>query len=332
MKKTKTTQEFRQDPFTSEWVLVATNSNNRPHTLVSPPLQSSDISKIIDPFDDIVKGKSKEKILLTLSDEEGDSQVFVVNNKYPLFTPIKNPHYHNEGPYHSVEGEGIHELVIYRDLDTPIRNFSIKKLALVFEAFQKRSFDIMKQKHIRYIAIIHNNGLKSGATIAHPHSQIIASPIVPDGIERIIEGSNLYYRSHKRDLAQVIIDFEQENKMRLIAENDDFIAFTPYASKTAYEIEIFPKQVQAHFAYSNAGAIYNLAKIYKTILKAYYKVLGDIDYNMAIITAPVDGNVYKGFRWFIRLTPRLDFIGGYEIGTDTDICTISPEFAAELLR
>ena len=70
MKKIKTTQEFRQDPFTSEWVLVVTNRNNRPHTLVSPPLQSSDISKILDPFDDIVKGKSKEKILLTLVDDE----------------------------------------------------------------------------------------------------------------------------------------------------------------------------------------------------------------------------------------------------------------------
>lgn len=332
MKKTKTTQEFRQDPFTSEWVLVSTDRNNRPRSLVSPILQSSDISKILDPFADIVKGKSKEKILLTIQDDENEEQVFVVNNKYPLFASVKNPHYQHQGPYDFVAGEGIHELVIYRDIDTPIRNFSIKKLALVFKAFQKRSFDIMKQKHIRYIAVIHNNGLKAGATIAHPHSQIIASPIVPDGIERIIEGASLYYRSHKRDLADIIINFEQEYKIRVIAENDDFIAFTPYASKAAYEVEIFPKIAQAHFAYSDAGTLYNLAKIYKIILKAYYKVLGDIDYNMAIITAPVDGNLYKGFRWFIRLTPRIDFIGGYEIGTDTDICTISPEFAADLLR
>lgn len=332
MKKTKTTQEFRQDPFTSEWVLVATNRNNRPHTLVAHALQLSDMSKIIDPFADFVKGNSKEKTLLTLKDDENQAQVFVINNQYPVFAPIQNSHYQNEGPYHYVAGEGVHELVIYRDIDTPIRSFSIKKLALMFEAFQKRSLSLMKQKHIRYIAIIHNNGLKAGATIAHPHSQIIASLIVPDGIERIIEGASLYYRSHKRDLAQVIIDFEQENKMRFITENDDFIAFTPYASKAAYEVEIFPKQAQAHFAYTNTGTLYNLAKIYKTILKAYYKVLGDIDYNMTIITAPVDGNLYEGFRWFIRLTPRIDFIGGYEIGTDTDICTISPEFAAELLR
>jgi UDPglucose--hexose-1-phosphate uridylyltransferase len=332
MKKIKTTQEFRQDPFTSEWVLVSTDRNKRPRSLVSPVLQSSDISKIIDPFADIVKGKSKEKTLLTLKDDENQSQVFVVANKYPLLKPIHNPRYQNEGPYHSIIGEGTHELVIYRDMDTPIRNFSIKKLALVFEAFQKRSFDIMKQKHIRYIAVIHNNGLKSGATIAHPHSQIIASPIVPDGIERIMEGANLYYRAHKRDLAQVIIDYEKETQERFIAENEDFIAFTPYASKTAYEVEIFPKIAQAHFAYSNEKILYNLAKIYKKILKAYYTVLGDIDYNMTIVTAPVDGNLYKGFRWFIRLTPRIDFIGGYEIGTDTDICTISPEFAAELLR
>ncbi|MEX0596209.1 MAG: DUF4921 family protein, partial [Candidatus Paceibacterota bacterium] len=220
---------------------------------------------------------------------------------------------------------------IYRDADTQIRSFSIKKVALMLKAFQIRSLALMNKKEIRYIAIIHNHGYKAGASISHPHSQIIATPIVPDGIERIIEGAQQYYRSNNRDLAQVIIDYEQETRTRIIIENDYFIALAPYASRVAYEVEIYPKYPQTHFAYSNQTELYNLAQIYKTILKSYYEKIGDIDYNMSIITAPVDGNVYKGFRWFIRLTPRINFVGGYEIGTDTDICVISPEISSEIL-
>jgi UDPglucose--hexose-1-phosphate uridylyltransferase len=331
-KNQKITQEFRQDIFTSEWVLVSTNRNYRPHTLIPNEDRSSNLSGLIDPFSDIVSGKSKEKILLELQDDSQESQIFVVKNQYPLLKDITSTVYETEGPYNFVAGEGHHEVVIYREVDIQIRDFSIKKLALMFKAFQIRSLSLMSNKQIRYIAVVHNHGYKAGASILHPHSQIIATPIVPDGIERIIEGVEKYHRSNNRDLAQVIIDYEQTAKTRVVVENDYFIAIAPYASRVAYEVEIYPKYPQAHFAYSNQTELYNLAKIYKLILKSYYEKIGNIDYNMTIITAPVDGNLYKGFRWFIRITPRMNFVGGYEIGTDTDICVVSPEIATEILR
>lgn len=331
-KKQKTTQEFRQDIFTGEWVLVSTTDrSNKPYTWFEKQSGSSNLSDLIDPFSEIVSGKSQEKVILELKDEKQESQIFVVKNIYPLFKNINSPKYHTEGPYNFVEAEGEHEIVIYKDAEIQVRDFSIKKLALMFKAFQVRSLALMRDKYIRHIAIIHNHGYKSGASITHPHSQIIATPIVPDGIERIIEGVIAYHKSNNRDLSQIMIDYEQEVKKRVIIENDYFIAITPYASKVAYEVEIYPKYPQIHFGYANTTELYNLAKIYKSVLKAYYEKIGDIDYNMTIITAPVDGNLYKGFRWFIRITPRINFIGGYEIGTDTDICLISPELAAKTL-
>jgi|694.fasta_scaffold00955_15 UDPglucose--hexose-1-phosphate uridylyltransferase len=329
-KKQIITQEFRQDIFTKEWILVST-TNNRPHTIVGNEMQTSNLSDLIDPFTDIINGISREIISLELKDEQQESQVFIVKNQYPLLKNINLPAYQTEGPYNFVAGEGIHEVVVYRDYEIQIRDFSIKKIALMFKAFQARSLSLMSNKHIRYIAIIHNHGYKAGASILHPHSQIVATPIVPDGIERILEGAQQYHRSNNRDLAQVIIEYEQNIKQRIIIENNYFIALAPYASRVAYEVEIYPKYPQIHFAYSNQTELYNLAKIYKFILKSYYEKIGDIDYNMSIITAPVDGNLYKGFRWFIRLTPRINFVGGYEIGTDTDICLVSPEIAADIL-
>jgi UDPglucose--hexose-1-phosphate uridylyltransferase len=331
-KNPKITQEFRQDVFTGEWVLVSTDLDNKPYIWAKNQSNFSNLSNLVDPFADIVSGKLKNQIILELKDERQESQIFVVKNIYPLLKEINSPQYNTEGPYHVIEGSGEHEVVIYKDADIQVRDFSIKKLALMFKAFQSRSLSLMGYKHIRYIAIIHNHGYKSGASIAHPHSQIIATPIVPDGIERIMEGVRNYHRSNNRDLAQVIIDYEQDVKQRVIAENDYFIAIAPYASKVAYEVEIYPKYPQIHFSYANSIELYNLAKIYKTVLRAYYEKIGDIDYNMTIITAPVDGNLYKGFRWFVRITPRINFVGGYEIGTDTDICLVAPEATAKKLK
>ena len=331
-KKQKTTQEFRQDIFTKEWVLVSTDRNKKPNTLVVNQNKFSDLSSYVDPFEDIIEGKSKEKILLKIKDEKDETQVFVVNNKYPLVKEYENSLYKNLGPYNFVEGQGNHEVVIYLEPNVQVRDFSIKKMFLMFKAFRERSLALMQNKHIRHIAIIHNHGYKSGSSIAHPHSQIIATPIVPDDVERIIDGAGLYYRSHNRDLAEIIIDYEVNEKVRVILENDYFIAIAPYASKVAYEVEIYPKYKQANFSYSNETELYNLARLYKFILKSYYEKIGDIDYNMVIITAPVVGNLYQGFRWFVRITPRIDFVVGYEIGTGTDICVVSPEFTAELLR
>lgn len=331
-KKQKITQEFRQDIFTGEWVLLSnTDRRYKPYIWVEKQSGSSNLSDLIDPFSEIVSGKSQEKVILELKDEKQESQIFVVKNIYPLFKTINSPQYHTEGPYNFVEAEGEHEIVIYKDADIQVRDFSIKKLALMFKAFQIRSLALMRDKYIRHIAIIHNHGYKSGASIIHPHSQIIATPIVPDGIERIVEGVITYHKSNNRDLAQVMIDYEQDVRKRVITENDYFIAIAPYASKVAYEIEIYPKYPQTHFSYTNSTELYNLAKIYKAVLRSYYEKVGDIDYNMTIITAPVDGNLYKGFRWFIRITPRINFIGGYEIGTDTNICLVAPESVAKIL-
>ncbi|MEX0595411.1 MAG: hypothetical protein WD512_02845, partial [Candidatus Paceibacterota bacterium] len=113
-KNKKITQEFRQDIFTGEWVLVSTNRHHRPHTLISNEIKSSNLSNLVNPFSDIISGKSKEQILLELKDSQQESQIFVVNNQYPLLKDIISPVYKTEGPYKSVAGEGVHEVVIYR--------------------------------------------------------------------------------------------------------------------------------------------------------------------------------------------------------------------------
>jgi len=327
-------QEFRQDLLSQEWVMMSANRINRPnHYRVIRPDSTTNISQVINPFLPIVTEKEHdEEVLLVVRDSSKKGVVYVVPNAYPAVVDSISSSPVSEGPYIGHTAHGCHELFIYKDPELPVRDFSIQKIDMMFEAFQKRSLERMHQKSIKYIFIFHNHGQNAGATISHPHSQLIASPIIPDGIERMLLGAKKYFNAHKKSLFAVVVDYERKLQKRVIFENEDMLVVCPYASRVAFEVEIIPKEHLPQFAFIIPSVRKNLAKAYQFVLKSYYRSLGDVDYNMYLFTAPCTGRTYEYFRWFVRLSPRIHYLGGYETGADTDVCTVFPEQAAEILR
>ncbi len=333
--KTQKQHEYRQDPISNEWVVVAGKRLDRPNNFktITTPETKTDLSAVVDPLQPIVEERAEDEVVnMVLRDADGVGQVYNVMNKFPLVSGEGTFDDTDEGPYQSYSGYGSHELFVYREADQPIRDFSVKKMDMMFEAFQKRSLEVMHDRTIRYVFVFHNHGKQAGATLKHPHSQLVASPIVPDGVERMVAGAEQYYVSNKRSVFSSIIDHERDKSTRVVAENDDFIALAPYASKTAFEVEILPKEHKPQFAFITPEERLQLAEMYKHVLEAQYRVLGEVDYNMYIYTAPCDGKDYRSFRWFVRLSPRVSIWGGYESGADMDVCTVFPEDAASLLR
>ncbi len=327
-------QEFRQDLLSGEWILVSANRTARPnHFKITHSQPTTNISQLVNPFLPIVNEESdSEEVVMVVRDGRGQGVVYNVLNKYPMVHldyPRKSL---SEGPYRGHSAYGSHEVFIYKDPNLPIRDFSLKKMGYMFEAFQKRSLELMHSDGIEYIFIFHNHGQDAGASIMHPHSQLIASPIIPDGIERMLIGAEKYYKAHKRSLFAVMLDYEREYKKRIIFENDDVIALCPYASRCAFEVEIIPKEHKPHFPFIVQSVRDSLAEAYKYVLQSYFRALGEVDYNMYLYTAPCNGKPYDYFRWFVRLSPKLSRLGGYETGADTDVCTVFPEQAAEVLR
>lgn len=327
-------QEYRQDLLSGEWVIMSANRTARPnHFKVTRPQATTNISEMVNPFLPIVTEQdTPEEIPMVVRDGRGQGVVYTVINKFPMVHMEYPSKSLAEGPYTGHSAYGSHELFVYRDPELPVRDFSLKKMEHVFEAFQKRSLELMHSDGLNHIFIFHNHGEGGGASITHPHSQLIASPIIPDGIERMLTGAAQYYKSHKRSLFAVMVNYEQEHKKRIIFENDDMIALCPYASRSAFEVEIIPKEHKPHFPFIVPSVRKSLAEAYKHVLQAYFRTLGDIDYNMYLYTAPCDGKPYEYFRWFIRISPKLSRLGGYETGADTDVCTVFPEQAAETLR
>ena len=328
----KTISELRQDMVSGEWVVIATGRAKRPHDFlkqkrarVRDPVASCPFEKLIANRV-LVYSKDKKK-------DDGDWWIQVIPNKYPAFGKGVCAVFYKEGPYQWTGGVGFHEVVITRDHARSIGMMSKEETEFLIHAFQERYLALKDDRCVEYVSIFHNNGRMSGATITHPHSQIIAIPVVPPDIRRSVDGSRRFYRANRACVHCMILRYERKVKKRLIFENERFVVIAPYASKTAFETRVFPKFHSAHFEDMAPRDRILLADALRTALAKLFRGLNDPDYNFFLHTAPVR-NVKdtEHYHWHFEIIPKTAIWAGFEIGTGIEISVISPERAAEFLR
>ena len=328
----KNISELRQDIVSGDWVVIATGRSKRPHDFLQEKRLSFDQPPETCPFENL-----REKMLATYfvanSDAENNWWVRVVVNKYPAFSKEGSPFFHSIGPYKWTEGIGYHEVVITKNHKRSFAEMSQEEAEVVMRAYQERYLDMKKDEGVRYIAILHNHGRLAGATISHPHSQIIAIPVVPPDIGKSLRGSGDYSRHHRSCVHCQVLKYELEVGDRLVYENENFAALAPYASKTAFEIRIFPKKHCPYFEEMEDSERGYLADVMRVSLTKLFKGLANPDYNFFLHTAPTqDAKEFKQYHWHFEILPKTSIWGGFEISTGIEISTIAPEEAAKFLR
>jgi UDPglucose--hexose-1-phosphate uridylyltransferase len=319
--------ELRQDIVSGDWVTVATGRARRPNDFVNAPHKKFSQSKKECPFEHI----EEKDILLSVPDEK--PFVRVVKNKYPAFAEGLCEEPRADGIYTYVSGIGGHEVVVTGDHERSFAEFTGEEAAYVIKAYRERFHALKTNGCVRYISIFHNHGPESGATITHPHSQIIAIPVIPPDIRRSLGGAESYFQRNGRCVHCDVLNFEQNAMVRKVYENEHFVAVCPYASKTAFEIRIFPKVHSPEFQMISPSEITTLGSALQKIVYKLWKGLGDPSYNFFIHTAPsFDHMTYPNYHWHIEILPKTAIWAGFEIGTGIEISTITPEAAAEFLR
>lgn len=323
--------ELRQDIVSGDWVVIATGRAKRPDDFAS-------IERVVDdkgiencPFEDPI-GTGQEKDVLVYHKSDGDWTLRVFPNKYPAFSQGGLTRQISEGPYVAMPGMGYHELVVTRDHYRQLAIMDSMEIAEVFDAYQDRYLDLMNKKNVKYIAIFHNHGKESGASISHPHSQLMAIPVVAPYIKLELDGAQKYYKSNKHCVFCVMAEYESEEKKRVVFENDDFIAFCPFASRAAFEVHVMPKKHSPYFERITDKQKMQLAEVFSKALGAIYVGLNDPPYNFYIHSAPCDGKDYPHFHWHIEILPHSATWAGFELETGIEISTLQPEVAAEYLR
>ncbi len=324
--------ELRQDIVSGDWVVIATGRAKRPHDFLQQERESFIQPKAACPFERLDEPALAE-YPHPRSGASDQWWVKVVANKYPAFGPGACGITHEAGPYHWTDGVGFHEVVATADHERSLALMSNDEVELVLRAYQERYAVLRAGPCVGYVSVFHNHGRLAGATISHPHSQIIAIPVVPPDIRRSLEGSGRYFHERKACVHCAMIAHERHQQKRLIFENDGFVVFAPFASKTAFEIRIFPKEHSPRFEAMDGAGRAAAAEALRVPLAKLFAGLKNPDYNMFIHTAPVDGSdEYPHYHWHMEILPKTSIWAGFEIGTGIEISTIAPESAAEFLR
>lgn len=321
--------ELRQDIVTGDWVVIATGRAKRPDDFVKPERFQGDDRN--DPFENPEEtGQGKD--LLIYRREDGDWSLRVFPNKYPAFSSGRIAKELSEGPYFAMSGAGYHEVIVTRDARKSLALLETWQVAEVIDAYQERYLALMNRKSVNYIQIFHNHGKEAGASIAHPHSQLMAIPVISPYIGLELRGAEQYYRRNKQRVFEVIAEYEGDAKKRIVHENDHFIAFCPFASRAAFEVWVVGKRPNPYFERITDEEKFAAAEALQKALQAIHSGLNDPPFNFYIHTAPCDGKDYAHYQWHIEILPHTATWAGFELSTGIEISTIQPEAAAEYLR
>jgi UDPglucose--hexose-1-phosphate uridylyltransferase len=329
--KKEAVSELRKDPVTGNWIVIAKGRAARLRGKRDGDSEEEDDIHTC-PFEDPKASGNADPVLLYPSGGEAGWSLQVIPNKYPAFAGGGCPEITKVGPYAVQEGMGFHEVIITRDHTKHLAILGKEKVEEVLRAYRTRYLALKKEECVKYISLFHNHKKGAGASLSHPHSQLIAIPFLPSDIRRSLRGSGKFYQKHGECVHCAMLAWERKENKRIIFENEEFIAFCPFISRGAYEVRLLPKAHDAYFEKISDGGIQALSEILQEVLLRLYKNLENPPYNFYIHTAPVDSGEYSHYHWHFEIRPKLETGAGFELGTGVEISAVEPERAAEVLR
>ncbi len=327
--------DLRKDPIVGRWVIVSTERANRPAAFVTHvPMDGA------DEFDPFLPGNERETPPEVLAyrppDTEPDTPgwwIRVFENKFPALGSTGEPVRAGEGMYDMMSGVGRHEVVVESpDPSVQMPDMEEEQVREVIWAYRDRFVELKKDKRFRYVMIFKNYGHAAGASIWHPHSQIIALPIVPKSVQEEVEGARRHWEYKERCVYCDIARQELRDQSRIVMENDTYIAFCPWASRFPFETWIVPRAHEPYFSDITKNNVQDLAAILRDTLKKLKLTLDDPSYNMIIRTTPEEAGGERWSHWHIQILPALSRVAGFEWGSGFFINPVPPEDAANLLR
>jgi UDPglucose--hexose-1-phosphate uridylyltransferase len=332
--------EFRQDPLSERWVIIAEDRAGRPsefdcqparRALNHCPFCAGSEHDTPDPIAIYPRGAPRQAW-----------QVRVIPNKYPAVVPgsLDSPDSSRStggplppNPFVAVPAVGVHEVIV----ESPRHLSSYTELAaeqaeLSLRVYQDRLSALSQDPRLRYALLFKNCRGGSGATLEHVHSQLLATNIVPTDIEQRLQLAGRYFDQTGRCLVCELLRQELLSRARIVHESSQFVAVCPFASRFPYETWVLPRTHGSRFELADPRLLAELAGILRAVLGKLEKLSANAAYNLWIHTAPFRVHCETSFHWRIELIPRVTTQAGYEWGSGCFVNPVSPESAARWLR
>lgn len=330
--------ELRKDIVTREWVVLAKERAKRP--LDFPKRERVKVVQKYDsecPFCPGNESLTPPEVFAYRNPESHPNKpgwrVRVIPNKFPALEREGELNRKDFEIYDIMDGVGAHEVII----DTPdhrksIPDMHLKEVEDLILAYGDRYNTLRKDPRLKYILVFKNQGEEAGSSLTHSHSQIVATPFIPQKVWGKIKGLEQYKEYRDRCVYCHVMEQEMASGERLITENKSFIACAPFASRSPFQTWILPKNHWSCFATMSRFEVAEFAQILKETISRLHTGLSDPPYNFTLLTAPCDSDTLDDFHWHLEIVPRLVTPAGFEMGTSIYINAVPPESAAKYLR
>lgn len=279
--------KYVPDVISHRWVIIASQRLARPEESISHKSK--------------VKSKQSKKCVFCEKNElQSDQEVFrigkgeankpgwkvrVISNKYPI--------------------TDYHEVIIHSpDHTKNIEDLNEKQIGLILRAYKNR-FNFYRKSG--QVLIFCNNGEQAGASITHPHSQLVVIP------------------------GQINLDtLAKEPLNNVVQDTTYFTTYCPDFSQWPYEVWIAPKEGKARFGDLSDEALDEMALLMKQTLKQLKKIFDG--QKLTDIEFAYNYYIYPGHEWYLRIIPRFVHRAGFELGTGLNVNIVDPAEASLELR
>jgi len=326
--------ELRQNPFTKEWVIIATERAKRPEEL-SAKKESKQLPSYSPtcPFCPGNERLAPPEVMHLPPGSDGVWQVRVVPNKFAALAREGEPDWKIERSKRTIKGVGIHDVIV----ETPNHALTTALLpesdiARIIEAYKLRFDQVSADPRVSHVTIFKNHGVAGGTSLEHPHSQLIGTPVISNQVRNRLHEALRHHDEFGECLFCQVVEEELADQTRIVVASEYFVALEPYASGSPFQTHIQPRRHMASFGAISLAEVQDLARVLRTILARLYVGLDNPDFNYTVRSAPAETAGVNYFHWYISVIPRLTRVAGFELGSGMFINPVLPEAAAEFLR
>ena len=328
--------EFRQNPLSGDWVLLAQERGLREGTLegVGPRFVTAGNGKAETcPFCPTADDTDRVELdRLTLAGDSAPWRIRALENRYPAVVPNASG-----ASSVAVPGLGHHELILLSPLHHRyLIDMTLPEVALVVEMFQRRWLTLRAREEVGAVSLFINHGAGAGASQPHPHGQVIATAQVPDRLRRMALRAREGALGHPETLYATLLAGETQGVegSRRVFSAGGWRAVMPYAPEWPWETWIIPERPAASFAALSDTERSALAEAVQRTLRLLERALGGaFPFNLILELPPVGVPDHaEVFPWHVRIVPRLHVPGGYDLHAGNLINPVGPEEAAARLR
>lgn len=314
-----TMAELRWHPLIKDWVMIASNRQNRPQMPKDWCPFCPGSGKVPDHYD-----------------------VLKYDNDFPVLS--QNPPVPDGIPtdfYKTAESYGKCEVILYSPEHTSsLHQFSLEHIVKIIDLWTERFVELRKDKKIKYIFIFENRGEMVGVTMPHPHGQIYGYPFIPKKLQLELESCKEHYDADGRCLICDMAKDESASGDRVIFENRDFIVFLPFFTEYPYGVYIVSKNHKQNLTQFDGQEKLSLAKALKETTGMFDSLFGfPFPYMMCMHQDPVNSGDFSDYYHFhieffppMRAQNKQKFNASSETGAWAHANPTKPEEKAEELR